>query len=69
MLLQHLAERLSLGWDKSYGHILMWIWACLAFAVIWETNLCLHGSHVPWCSATSIDDGTSLPDGSLAYCD
>jgi len=46
MLLQHLAERLSCGWSKSYGHVLMWIRVHLAFAVIRANNLCLRGSHV-----------------------
>jgi len=41
MFLQHLAERLSSGWGKSYGHVLMWIRVHLAFAVIRATNLCL----------------------------
>jgi len=34
MFLQCLAERLSSGWGKSYGHVLMWIHVRLAFAVI-----------------------------------
>ena len=44
MFLQHLAERLlfSCMCDKSYGHVLMWIWVRLAFAVIWATNLYLR---------------------------
>jgi len=46
IFLQRLAERLSSGWDKSYGHVLMWICVHLVFAVIRATNLCLQGSHV-----------------------
>jgi len=48
MFLQRLAERLSSGWGKSYGHVLMSIRVRLAFAVIQATNLCLQGSHVHW---------------------
>ena len=68
MFLQRLAERLSVGWDRSYGHVLMWIPVHLAFAVIRATNLCLRGSRVRWRSTTSIDDGAGLPEVSLAYC-
>ena len=68
MFLQRLAERLSVGWSRSYGHVLMLIRVCLAFAVIRATNLCLHRSHVCWRSATSIDNGVGLPEVSLAYC-
>jgi len=48
MFLQRLAEKLSSGWDKSYGHVLTWIHVRLAFAVIRATNLCLRGSRVCW---------------------
>jgi len=41
VFLQHLAKRLSSGWGKNYGHVLMWIRMHLAFAVIRVTNLCL----------------------------
>ena len=68
MFLQRLAERFSVGWGRSYDHMLMWIRVRLAFAVIWATNLCLHGSRVHWHSATNIDDGAGLPKVSLAYC-
>ena len=60
MFLRCLAERL-VGWGKSYGHVLMWIWVRLAFAAI-------HSSCVRWRSATSIDIGAGLPDVSLACC-
>ena len=62
MFLQCLSERLSVGWGKSYGHVLMWIHVCLSFAVIRATNLCLRGSRVRRRSATSIDDEAGLPD-------
>jgi len=67
MFLQCLAERLSYGWGKSYGHVLMWIHVHLTFAVIRETNLCLQGSRVHWRSGTSIDDGAGLPNVMLDH--
>jgi len=67
MFLQRLAERLSSGWGKSYGHVLTWIRVHLAFAVIWATNLCLRGSRVRWRSGTSIDDGAGLPNVTLDH--
>jgi len=67
MFLQCLAEKLSSGWGKSYGHVPMWIHVCLAFAVIRATNLCLRGSRVHWRSGTSIDDGAGLPNVTLGH--
>jgi len=67
MFLQCLAERLSCGWGKSYGHVLMWICVRLAFAVIRATNLCLRGSRVHWRSSTRIDDGAGLPNVTLDH--
>jgi len=67
MFLQCLAERLSSGWGKSYGHVLMLIRACLAFAVIRATYLCLRGSRVCWRSGTSIDDGAGLSNVTLVH--
>ena len=65
MFLQRLADRLSSDWGKSYGHMLMWIKVCLAFAVVQATNLCFRGSRVHWRSVTGIDDGAGLPYVSL----
>jgi len=67
MFLQHLAERLSCGWGKSNGHVLMWIHVCSAFAVIRATNLCLRGSCVHWRSGTSIDDAAGLSNVTLDH--
>ena len=66
MFLQRLADRLSSAWGKSYGHVLMWIKVCLAFAVVRATNPCFHGSCVHWQSGTGIDDGAGPPYVSLA---
>ena len=46
LFLCHLAEKLSAGWEKSYGEILGWIKARLSFAVIRATDLCLRGSRI-----------------------
>ena len=61
LFLRCLAEKLSAGWEKSYGKILGWIKARLSFAVIRATDLCLRGSRVHWRSGTGIDDGAGLP--------
>ena len=65
MFLQRLDDRLSSAWGKSYGHVLMWIKVCLAFAVVRATNLCFCGSRVCWRSGTGIDNGAGLPYVSL----
>ena len=39
LFLRRLAEKLSAGWEKSYGEILDWIKARLSFAVIRATDL------------------------------
>ena len=44
--LRRFAEKLSAGWEKSYGEVLGWIKARLSFAVIRATDLCLWGSRV-----------------------
>ena len=61
LFLRRLAEKLSAGWEKSYGEVLGWIKARLSFAVIRATDLCLRGSRVKWRSGTGIDDGAGLP--------
>ena len=66
MFLQHLDDRLSGAWGKNYSDALLWIKVHLAFAVVWVTNLCFHGSRVHWQSGTSIDNGTGIPHVSLA---
>ena len=61
MFLQRLSDRLADSWGKGYGYVFMGK-VHLAFAIIRATSLCLHGSHVRWRSATSIDDGAGLPN-------
>ena len=61
LFLRRLAEKLSAGWEKSYGEVLGWIKARLSFAIIRATDLCLRGSCVRWRSGTGINDGTGLP--------
>ena len=61
LFLHRLAEKLSAGWERSYGEVLGWIKAQLSFAIVRTTDLCLRGSHVCWRSGTGIDDGAGLP--------
>ena len=35
----------------------------MAFAILHETYLCLHGSRIKWRSGHDIDDSTGLPHG------
>ena len=56
MFLQHLADRLLCGWDKSYSHVLMRIRLLLAFAIIQAINYCFCGSCVLG------EDGAGLPN-------
>ena len=61
LFLRCLVEKLSAGWERSYGKVLGWVKAQLSFAIVMATNLCLRGSHVRWRSDTDIDDGAGLP--------
>ena len=60
LFLRLLAEKLSAGWERSYGEVLGWIKAQLSFAIV-RADLCLRGSHVCWRSGTRIDNGAGLP--------
>ena len=61
LFLRHFAEKLSVGWERSYGEVLDWIKAWLSFAIVRAHDLCLRRSRVHWRSGTGIDDGTCLP--------
>ena len=61
LFLCRLAEKLSVGWERSYGEVIGWIKARLSFAIVRATDLCFRGSHVRWRSGTGIDDGAGLP--------
>ena len=62
LFLGRITDQLSVTWGRSYGNVLGWLKACLGFAVIRATNICLRGSHVAWRSGAGIDDGAALPD-------
>ena len=62
LFLNRIADRLSVAWGRSYGNVLGWLKACLGFAVIRATNICLRRSRVTWRSGAGIDDGAGLPD-------
>ena len=68
MVLQCLAEWLSVGWGKSYGCVEMDLNIFNLCCSLGSYNLYLCGSHVCWGSTTSIDDEAGLPDFPLAYC-
>ena len=57
-----IADRFSVSWGRGYGNVVGWLKACLGFAVIRATNICLRGSHVTWRSGAGIDDGAGLLD-------
>lgn len=54
--LHHLAEKMSCCLGEEVLRV------CLAFAIICATGLCVRESCAHWCSDTSIDDETDLPD-------
>ena len=60
LFLHRLAEKLSVGWERSYGKVLHWIKARHSFAIVRATDLCLRGSCVRWRSCTGIDDLAGL---------
>ena len=39
--LRHLAHSISVKWDYSFSEILGWLCACLAFALVRATNVCI----------------------------
>ena len=51
LLLESLAQRISIKWDKALGQTTGWL----------HTNLCLRGSRTKWRSEVGIDDGAGLP--------
>ena len=61
LFLGRIADWLSVAWGRSYGNVLGWLKACLGFAVIRATNICLRGLRVTWRSGAGIDDGACLP--------
>ena len=42
LFLHCLAEKLSMGWERSYGEVLGWIKARHSFAIVRATDLCLR---------------------------
>ena len=62
LFLGRIADRLSVAWGRDYGNVLGWLKACLGFAVIRATNICLRRSSVTWRSGAGIDHGTGFPD-------
>ena len=50
---------LSIKWDCSFSD-LGWLYARLAFALVWATNTCIWGSRTQWRSL-GMKDGTTIP--------
>ena len=42
--LKHLGRILSVTWERQYGEVIRWLQACLAFALVRVTNVCIRRS-------------------------
>jgi len=57
---KRLSDFLAAKWESPNGVVMGWVQACLSFAILWTTLLCVHGSYTKWRSS-GIVDGASLP--------
>ena len=46
--LKHLGRSLAVTWERHYGEVIRWLRACLAFALVRATNICMRGSRTKW---------------------
>ena len=46
-------------WEKPFSIVMNWIRACLSFAILWATLLCVRESRTKW-RCLGITDGASL---------
>ena len=46
--LKHLGRSVSVTWERHYGEVIRWLQACLAFALVRATNVCIRGSRTKW---------------------
>ena len=60
--LKYLGRSLSLTWEHHYGEIIRWLRACLAFALVWATNVCIRGSRTKW-QSLGLEDGAAVHIG------
>ena len=58
--LKHLGRSLAVTWEGYYGEVIRWLQACLAFALVWATNVCIRGSRTKWRSL-GLEDGAAVP--------
>ena len=58
--IHHLCDFLCAKWDRPFSLVMTWIRACLSFAILRVTLLCVRGSHMKW-RCLGITDGASLP--------
>ena len=58
--LKHLGGSLAVTWERHYGEVIRWLWARLAFALVWATNVCIRGSRTKW-RLLGLEDETAVP--------
>ena len=57
--LKHLANSLSVVWERSYSDVIRWLRARLAFALVRATDVCVRGSRTQWRSL-GFEDGAAV---------
>ena len=57
--LKHLANSLSVAWERSYSDVIRWLRARLAFALVRATDVCVRGSRTQWRSL-GLEDGAAV---------
>ena len=59
--LRHLAERLSIKWERSYSEVIGWVRSRLSFVILRATLLCVRGSRSRW-QSLGIVEGASISE-------
>ena len=57
---KRLGDFLAVRWERPYSVVMVWVRACLFFAVLQAVLLCVSGNRTKWRSL-GIVNGTSLP--------
>ena len=52
---KRLSDFLAVIWERPYGVVTGWVRACLSFAILRATLLCVRGSHTKWRSLGIVD--------------
>ena len=63
---KRLGDFLTAKWERPYSVVMGWVRACLYFAILLATLLCVHGSRTKWRSL-GISDSASLPAIAVDY--